>query len=576
MASEGRFSSSSGVRSGRSQMLSGSRSGARMSFRWWRMVGNRRTLLHAVGTLLALACLAGFPPAAKAQKELADDLMVIGAGQNAQTSRRSPAAAIPGGSYNRLGPTPGSGESAIRPLPGFETRVAQQPDLLSAAANPIGGVTPSRPEYLTAPPPVSAAEMPLWGPLELPAPHEEGPPDGLTLDSAIALVTSQSLSLQAKFREIPKATADVLTAGLRGNPLVFGSVDNAPYGEYSPQRPGEVGYGITVIQPIDINRKRVYRVIAAERARRVIHAQYQDAVRVEIDMVTTLFIDALAARETIRYVEASIAGLEQLLTTVERLVQAAEMTSLERERVLVQLDSAMLAHEQAKSAFDKACERLAAALALASSDGPLRLRGSLQTDVAQVPSLEQAIQLALMNRPDLRAFHLGVQRAGAEIDLAVKERFPDVFVLYTPWGLTDNTGIGEQNAESWGISGMASVPLFNRNQGNIRRAQLSREQTSLEWAHMQRQVETETRQAYRDLEAARDKVHRLETVILPRARTIRDKTLVQMRGGQVDVLSYLQAQREYVDVVRQFRDAQIDLRRAALGINTAVGLRLVY
>lgn len=538
--------------------------------------GDRGRIWQLTIGLATLALAAGHAFPALAQKELADDLIVIGAGQNAQAARRS-AAVAPGGSYGRLGPAPGSGESAIRPLPGFETRVAQRPDVLSAAANPIGGVTPSRPEYLAAPPPAAAAETPSWGPLELPAPHEDGPADGLTLDAAIGLVTAQSLSLRAKFREIPKATADVLTAGLRGNPLVFGSVDNAPYGEYSTDRPGEVGYGVTVIQPIDINRKRVYRVIAAERARQVIHAQYQDAVRVEIDMVSMLFIDALAARETTRYVEASIAGLQEVLATVERLVKGAEMTSLERERVLVQLDSATLAREQAAAAFDKACGQLAAALALpAPAEAPLELRGTLRTDLAQVPALEQTIQLAILNRPDLRAFQLGIQRAGAEIDLAVKERYPDVFVLYTPWGLTDNSGIGERNAESWGISGMASVPLFNRNQGNIRRAQLSREQTSLEWAQLQRQVETEARQAYRDLEAARDKTERLEAVILPRARAIRDKTLAQMRGGQVDALSYLQAQREYVDVVRQFRDALIELRRAALRINTVVGVRLVY
>jgi len=540
-----------------------------------RAGGRGRNPRLAIG-LATLAFAAGHALPARGQKELADDLIVIGAGQNAQAARRA-ADAVPGGSYGRLGPAPGSGESAIRPLPGFETRVAQRPDVLSAAANPIGGVTPSRPEYLAAPLPAAAAETPSWGPLELPAPHEDGPADGLTLDAAIGLVTAQSLSLRAKFREIPKATADVLTAGLRGNPLVFGSVDNAPYGEYSTDRPGEVGYGITVIQPIDINRKRVYRVIAAERARQVIHAQYQDAVRVEIDMVSMLFIDALAARETMRYVEASIAGLQEVLATVERLVKGAEMTSLERERVLVQLDSATLAREQAAAAFDKACEQLAAALSLpAPAEAPLELRGSLRTDLSQVPALEQTIQLAQINRPDLRAFQLGIQRAGAEIDLAVKERYPDVFVLYTPWGLTDNSGIGERNAESWGISGMASVPLFNRNQGNIRRAQLSREQTSLEWAQLQRQVETEARQAYRDLEAARAKTERLEAVILPRAHAIRDKTLAQMRGGQVDALSYLQAQREYVDVVRQFRDALIDLRRAALRINTVVGVRLVY
>ena len=58
------------------------------------------------------------------------------------------------------------------------------------------------------------------------------------------------------------------------------------------------------------------------------HAQYQDAVRTEIDAVYALYVDALAARETIRYVEASIAGLQEVLATVDRLVANAELTSL--------------------------------------------------------------------------------------------------------------------------------------------------------------------------------------------------------------------------------------------------------
>ena len=53
-------------------------------------------------------------------------------------------------------------------------------------------------------------------------------------------------------------------------------------------------------------------------------------------------------------------------------------------------------------------------------------------------------------------------------------------------------------------------------------------------------------------------------------------TMIQVRGGQSDMLAYLQAQREYVDVVRQYRDALLDLRRAALRVNTVTGIRLVY
>ena len=266
-----------------------------------------------------------------------------------------------------------------------------------------------------------------------------------------------------------------------------------------------------------------------------------------------------------------------MLATVDRLVANAELTSLEQDRVLVQLDAAALTREQAQAAHDKACERLAMALALPPPvAAPLALRGSIRTELSQVPSLDQVLDLAAMNRPDLRSFQLGMSRAAAEVDLAVKERFPDVFVLYTPWGLTDNSALGERNAESWGISGMASVPLFNRNQGNIRRAQLSRQQTGLELAQLQRQVEGEVRQAFRDFELAVEKSRRLETVILPRVRSIRDKTFQQMQGGRVDVLAYLQTQREYADIVRQFRDSLIDLRLAALRINTVAGVRIVY
>jgi cobalt-zinc-cadmium efflux system outer membrane protein len=515
---------------------------------------------------------------ALAQKQLADELLLLGAGQEAQGRRASAGEAAPGGAYNRLGPSPGSGHAVIQPLPGTEARVAQQRDVLSAAANPLGGLaTRSEPELLATQPRLTPAALPAGGPLELPQPADEGPEDGLTLDAAVTAVVDHGLSLRAKFQEIPKATADVLTAGLRGNPLVFASVDNAPYGQYSPSRPGETGYGITVIQPIDINHKRAYRVIAAERARCVVHAQYQDAVRVEIDDLYTRYVDVLATRETLRYVDAAVVGLQEVRTAVERLVTAKELSTVELDRIDIQIEAAALAKQEALTAHAKAKQSLAEILARPAPEVmPFDVRGTILTDVFSVPVTDQLVDLAMVNRPDLRAFHLGMSRAAAEVDLAVKERYPDVFVLYTPWGLTDNSAIGGRNAESWGVSGMASVPLFNRNQGNIRRAQLTGNQTRIEWELLQRRIESEVRQTAADFQAARDKAERLEKVLLPRSSRIRDLAAKQLKAGQIDTLTYLATHREYVDIVRQYRDALISLRRASLRINTVAGVRIVY
>ena len=51
----------------------------------------------------------------------------------------------------------------------------------------------------------------------------------------------------------------MLTASLRANPLVFGTVSSIPYGSYSMQRPGQTSYSATVIYPIDVSRKRAAR-----------------------------------------------------------------------------------------------------------------------------------------------------------------------------------------------------------------------------------------------------------------------------------------------------------------------------
>jgi outer membrane protein, heavy metal efflux system len=511
------------------------------------------------------------------QKQLADELIVIGAGQSIQAGQRNDVRGnpTPGAQFNRLGPLPGSGQAG---LPGGNARPLAPPrDVLSSAANPVRLVNVTQPEILTAPVRISPTQLPAGGSLERPQADEEGPAEGLTLDAAIAITADQSLLLQSKFQEISKAEADVLTAGLRGNPLVFGSVDDVPYGRYAPARPGDVGYGITIIQPIDINHKRWYRMIAAEHARNVVQAQYQDAVRLEIDNLYTRFVDVLAAREAVRYVEASLSGLGELQNTVERLVRGEELSGLEQERVKVQIEAAELAREDALAAIDRAKQSLAAQLALPAPDVvPLDIRGSVQTNDSGFPDVEQLLELAWANRPDLQAYHLGLHRAQAEVDLAVKDRYPDVFILYTPWGVKDNSATGGQNTASWGVSAMASVPLFNRNQGNIRRAELNVRQTNLEWQNLSRQIESEVRQAFRSYQVAREKVRRLDTTILPRAKSIREKTFQLLKGGQVDMLAYLQGQRDYVEVVRQYRDALVEQRRAALRINTVAGVRIVY
>ena len=186
---------------------------------------------------------------------------------------------------------------------------------------------------------VAACHRPLALPDE-PEEEDEGPPDGLTLDVAIQRLVRQNYDLRTKWMEIPQARADVLTASLRANPLVFGSVSAIPYGQYSAQRPGQTDYSGTVIYPVNVSHKRTARTEVACEAQRVLEAQYQDAVRLAIDRLYMAYLDVITAHETLSYAIANRDGLTKVYRLAESQLNNQRMSQPDLDRVGIQLNSA--------------------------------------------------------------------------------------------------------------------------------------------------------------------------------------------------------------------------------------------
>lgn len=113
-------------------------------------------------------------------------------------------------------------------------------------------------EEITTPSSLPLAKVPLFGKLAVPEGREdEGPADGLTLDQAIERVVHDNLALRARAFELPQADADMLTASLRANPLLYADSQLIPYGSYSLRRPGgPLQYDLNITYPLDVTRKR--------------------------------------------------------------------------------------------------------------------------------------------------------------------------------------------------------------------------------------------------------------------------------------------------------------------------------
>jgi cobalt-zinc-cadmium efflux system outer membrane protein len=492
--------------------------------------------------------------------------------------------AQPGSGFNTMGSTPGGGASILSqgapssaPLSGRAGPTG--PHVPSSVSNPGAEAGPNdQPRGITAPIPQPTYSPPSYGSYELPTgPADDGPADGLTLDQAIERLVRENLDLRAKSYEIPQAQADILNAGLRANPVFYGDGQLIPYGRYNRDRPGgQTQYDANVSYPLDLSRKRQARTLYATRAKRVIETQYQDAVRLGIDQLYTAYVNVLAARQTVRYAQASVKGYRQLLDVTNQLYNRDQTTRAEVSRVSVQFETSRVGLTDAEENLRKVKRDLGALLNVPAPQAEaLEVRGSVQDFGPPPPPEAELVPMALALRPDVVAYRLGIRTAEANVRLQKANRFSDVYVLYQPYTFQDNSPFGLKSPTSWALGVTVPLPVYNRNQGGIARAKLNVVQSQIELANVERQTVTDVQQALHEYQVTARMVERISKTIRPAAQQVRDDTYRLFQGGEINVVDYLRAQREYQDIVKQYLDTVVRHRRAMLALNTVVGQRVL-
>lgn len=502
--------------------------------------------------------------------------------------------AAPGGLSSTLGAQPGSGGSVLGNAPGAGASVlssggggapisgrtgATAPHVPSSVSTPNAGAGPADlPRGIAAPAPQPTFVTPSYGTYALPSgPEDDGPPNGLTLDAAIDLLIRGNLDLRAKSLEIPQAQADILNAGLRNNPVFYADGQLIPYGRYNRQKPGgQTQYDVNVSYPFDLSRKRQARTLYFTRAKRVVEAQYQDAVRNAIDGLYTSYVNVLSARQTVRYANASVKGLTKLYNVTREIYIGDQNTRADVNRVFTQLNSAQVGLIDAEEGLRKAKRDLGAVLSLPPDQAErIDVRGSIQDFAPPPPPVDELVRMAVAVRPDVVSYRLGIKSAEANVNLQLANRFTDVYVIAQPYTLQDNSPYGLKSPISWALGVTVPLPLYNRNQGQIARAKLNVTQSNLELATIQRQVVTDVQQALYEYQVTAKMVARIRKDIEPTAKAVLLDTQRLYKGGEINVVAYLNEQRNYQDTVKQYLDTVVRHRRAMLTLNTVLGQRIL-
>jgi cobalt-zinc-cadmium efflux system outer membrane protein len=399
-------------------------------------------------------------------------------------------------------------------------------------------------------------------------PPEGAQPARLTLDGAVEEAIRNNLDLMAERQSVPLAKAREITAALRPNPVVMFTYDYQDWlrrGLNSSNSAGPTEWSPQVTYTLETAGKRSRRVEVAKLATSAAELRLLDAVRQLAFQVRQASVEYLLAKENLALARANLKVFTDILKVNEAKVQAGELAGVELTRTRVarqQLDNAIL---QAQLRLTTASNNLRQLLGRSPSEPDFELEGSLRDDAVVLLPEELRAQ-ALEQRPDLLALRKDSERAKADTRLQIANSRPDVTV-----GMMYHAQLGYSNGRTFGTFASVPLPVHDRNQGEIARAQREMAQTRLRTEALERAIATEVENAWQQYATARSLLDRIRGRLLNEAKQVRDITEFSYRRGEASLLEFLDAQRAYNDAVQSYNDARADYMRSLYLIDAVTG-----
>jgi len=387
----------------------------------------------------------------------------------------------------------------------------------------------------------------------------------LTIDQAVAEAIAHNPAAAAERYNLAVADTRLLTASLRPNPVVTGSVmlpDATIFNSDVNPREGILRGDVL----LERGGKRERRMEVAQQARGVADFQLQNSIRTLTLSVQSAFIDLQQAQSDLRLARESLTAFNDVVAINAERVRSGDLASVELARsrlASLQFQNDVRTRE-AKLAV--AAHRLRALLGRTDA-APIEATGELRRDGA--PATVDALQpLAFERRPDLKALERDQARSSADVRLQLAQGKIDYTVSaefhrqIAPGSLTGN---------EWGLFVSAPLPLFNRNQGEAERARQEARQAAARVAALQSDITGDLRSAWDQYTATREIVDTIEQQMLAPARDVRDTTSYSYRRGEASFIELLDAQRTFNDTMQSYNAARAEFARSLYTLDALTG-----
>ncbi len=350
---------------------------------------------------------------------------------------------------------------------------------------------------------------------------------------------STNPTLRAQAQSIESNRASEITAGLRPNPQLQNDTTGATLGLY---------------QEFEIGGKRPARMQSARLVTAISQTDLADTRRTLVFNLRQAFVAALLAKSDLDFAQDNLTNYQKVVDLNRLMLDQGSISHADFLKIELQTLQFLTDVDDAKLALKTAQASLRGLVGFSSLPQEFDVQGDLRA-IPLEKNLAEIRQIALSNRPDLKSSETGREKAQADLRLAKANRWPDPTIgtsfLHTgneiggpnwfqPFFPKGNTS----NAMGLGIASI-SIPLFNRNQGEVARTRSEQLRADFLVQAARNQVLQDVETAYASFESSRERVRLYEQTYLARAKESLDIEAFSYRNGAASILDFLDAERTY-------------------------------
>jgi outer membrane protein, heavy metal efflux system len=398
----------------------------------------------------------------------------------------------------------------------------------------------------------------------------------LTWDQVKARFETNNPALRADALNVDEMHAEETTAYLRPNPQVSASIDGtqiAPNdGHWTPLA------GTTVVPTISYlherDHKRELRLKSAQEGTQITASQHEDLKRNLEFNLRTAFIDTLQAKAVLDFARQDLDYYDHIIQISQDRFKAGDIAQIDLDRIELQ-------RVQYESEMQTAIVNLRTAkiqlLQLLNERTPVE-----QFDVQgpfdfsdQLQPLDNLRQIALDNRPDLRAALETIEQSQTNHKLAISNGSTDpTLATWYTW----NSAVNNPNPidlQTLGFSVSIPLRIFDRNQGEKQRTLIDIDRSREASEATRAQVFSDVDSAYAQLQSTIALLKPYRDKYKDQSTRVRDTVTYAYQHGGASLLDMLNAQSDYRQVQLAYLQLIGTYLSAAGQLNLAVGREVI-